>query len=187
MGSVSHVKIKRKEWSHIKMKIVAQFEKVTLNQFMQDWLNTIGGGSAAEMTTIYNNIKLPERQTEYSAGHDFYIPDDFCIEPGNRAMIPTGIKCTMNTDFVMLIFPRSSLGIKKHISMANAVAVIDADYAFADNEGHIFICIENRGTESIQLKAGEAFVQAVFVEYGVAGSVDVKKKRRGGIGSTGNR
>ena len=99
-------------------------------------------------------------------------------------MIPTGIKCTINNDYVMLIFSRSSLGIKKNMHISNTVPVVDADYINADNEGHIFICIENHGTETIFLNSGDAFAQAVFVEYGIADG-GITAERRGGIGSTG--
>ena len=84
----------------------------------------------------------------------------------------------------MLIFPRSSLGIKKHMILTNTVPVIDSDYYNADNEGHIFICIKNNGSESLVLKAGDDIVQAVFLPYGVADHKRIVTKRTGGIGST---
>ncbi len=167
------------------MKNVAQFEKVSMEQFIKDWNQTFGNRPEQTLNEIYNNIKLPERKTKYSAGHDFYIPYDFRIVPGGRVMVPTGIRCVMNNNYVMQIFPRSSLGIKKGMCISNTIPIIDADYINADNEGHIFISIENRGTETILLNSGESFVQAVFVEYGVADSGEVKAERRGGIGSTG--
>lgn len=167
------------------MKKVAQFEKVSLEQFIKDWNQTFGNRPEQMLKEIYNNIKLPERKTRYSAGHDFHIPFDFRIVPGGRVAIPTGIKCTMNTNYVMQIFPRSSLGIKKGMCISNTVPIIDADYINADNEGHIFISIENRGTETILLNSGESFVQAIFVEYGIADKSKIDTERKGGIGSTG--
>ena len=169
------------------MKKVAQFEKISIDQFTHDWIHTFGDRPNQTITEIYNKIKLPERKTSYSAGHDFYMPYDFRIVPGGKIMIPTGIKCTMDNDYVMLIFPRSSLGIKKNMCISNTVPVVDADYINADNEGHIFISIENHGTETIFLNSGDAFAQAVFIGYGDAdgGDGDVKTKRKGGIGSTG--
>ena len=151
------------------MKNMAQFEKVSMEQFIKDWNQTFGNRPEQTLNEIYNNIKLPERKTKYSAGHDFYIPYDFRIVPGGRVMVPTGIRCVMN----------------KGMCISNTIPIIDADYINADNEGHIFISIENRGTETILLNSGESFVQAVFVEYGVADSGEVKAERRGGIGSTG--
>ncbi len=167
------------------MKKVAQFEKVSFEQFKKDWDNTSCDISEQVLKEIYDNIKLPERKTRYSAGHDFHVPCDFYIVPGGRVMIQTGIKCTMNSNYVMQIFPRSSLGIKKGMCISNTIPIIDADYINADNEGHIFISIENRGTETIFLNTGDAFVQAVFIEYGIADGGKVDTERSGGIGSTG--
>ena len=166
------------------MKKVAQFEKISMKQFIHDWVQEFGNRPDHIIAEIYNKIKLPERKTSYSAGHDFYMPYDFRIVPGGKIMIPTGIKCTMDNDYVMLIFPRSSLGIKKNMCISNTIPVVDADYINADNEGHIFISIENHGAETIFLYSGDAFAQAVFVQYGVADD-GVTAERRGGIGSTG--
>lgn len=167
------------------VKRIAQFERVGLKQFLEDWIGTFGNRPDHIITEIYNNIKLPVRKTRYSAGHDFSVPCDIKVKPKEAVVIPTGIKCRMDSDYVMLIFPRSSLGIKKRMVIANTIPVVDADYVNADNEGHIFICIENRGGTALELKAGDAFVQAVFVPYGTADAEDVNEDRNGGIGSTG--
>lgn len=100
-------------------------------------------------------------------------------------MIPTGIRCEMSEEYVMLIFPRSSLGIKKGMTISNTVPVVDADYFFADNEGHIFISIKNNGNDVLELRSGEKIVQAVFVPFGVADEEEITTERTGGIGSTG--
>ena len=167
------------------MKKVAQFDKVSFGQFKKDWNDTFSSRPEQMLKEIYDNIKLPERKTKYSAGHDFHVPCDFCIEPGGRVMIPTGVKCTMNSNYAMQVFPRSSLGIKKGMCISNTIPIIDADYINANNEGHIFISIENHGTETILLNSGESFVQAIFVEYGIADRSKVDTERSGGIGSTG--
>lgn len=101
-------------------------------------------------------------------------------------LIPTGIRCNLQNRFVMLVFPRSSLGVKKNMFISNTIPVIDADYYMNDgNEGHIFICIRNCGNKVLKLESGDAFCQAVFVEYGVADNGDIEAERTGGIGSTG--
>lgn len=160
---------------------IAEFEKVSLEQYIKD-----SGGTMEMAHETYNDIKLPARKTRYSAGHDFHMPYGVNVQPGKSICIPTGIRCKMINNYVMLIFPRSSLGIKKHMMIANTIPVIDSDYYMNDdNEGHIFICIKNCGDEVLNLKAGEAFAQAVFVEYGAADNGDVEAERTGGIGSTG--
>ena len=160
---------------------IANFEKVSFGQYLSD------SGYGAETTEeIYGNIKLPARRTKYSAGHDFFMPFDVEIHPGEQMLIPTGIRCNLQNRFVMLVFPRSSLGVKKNMFISNTIPVIDADYYMNDgNEGHIFICIRNCGNKVLKLESGDAFCQAVFVEYGVADNGDIEAERTGGIGSTG--
>lgn len=167
------------------MNKIAKFQKVSYKQFEWDWIDTFDGfRSKKEIWKTYDNIKLPERKTKFSAGHDISIPFDATVPAGETLKIPTGIRCKMNRKYVMLIFPRSSLGIKKNMVLTNTVPVIDSDYYNADNEGHIFICIKNNGSEPLVLKAGDDIVQAVFVPYGISDSKRVIKKRTGGIGST---
>lgn len=166
------------------MNRIAKFEKVSLNQFIKDWIDTYGNKPDDVITEIYNSIQLPKRKTRYSAGHDISVPMNITLSPNDTIMIPTGLRCIMNSEYVMLIFPRSSLGIKKNMSITNTIPVIDADYFYADNSGHIFICIKNCGQDVIELKAGDAFCQALFFKYGVADDDVVTNVRTGGIGST---
>lgn len=172
------------------MREVAKFTKVSFEQFMKDcevilgdvYLDKIKMDCLAEK---YKNLNIPKRSTAYSAGHDISTPFNIKLSPHQSITIPTGLRCEMDEDYVMLIFPRSSLGIKKGMMIANTVPVVDADYAYADNEGHIFICIKNNGGDMLELKTGDKIVQAVFVPFGVADEEEVTAERTGGIGSTG--
>ncbi len=155
---------------------IAEFKKVSKEQFFDD-INRIN-------EDIYGHIKLPKRATKGSAGHDIYAPMDIFIEPGQTMTVPTGIRCKISSGWVMLIFPRSSMGIKHKMSLNNTVAVIDEDYYYSDNEGHIFISIKNNGREVLVIPQGKAFCQAIFVPFGTADSETVTTVRNGGIGST---
>ena len=167
------------------MNKVAQFEKVSLEQFARDMVDTFDTFySAEEIEGFYNNIKLPVRATKFSAGHDIKIPFEKSLPPNDTLKIPTGIRCKMDEGHVMLVFPRSSLGIKKGIVIMNTIPVIDADYYNANNEGHIFICIKNTSDKLLSLSANEPITQAVFVKFGVADDEEVTTERTGGIGST---
>ena len=169
------------------MRKVAKFEKVSWGQFQKDYVDTFGEGKTINMDDIrkiYDDIKLPCRKTRFSAGHDISIPFDITLPPKERLMIPTGIRCQMETDYVMLIMPRSSLGIKKGLRISNTVPVIDSDYYNANNEGHIFVSVINDGREAIKFKAGDHIIQALFVPYGVADEENIIVERTGGIGST---
>lgn len=162
---------------------IAEFEKISFGQYISDMKDF---NSQEEIEDIYDSIKLPVRKTRYSAGHDFHMPFGVKIPSGGSITVPTGIRCKMADNYVMLIFPRSSLGIKNNMAIANTIPVIDSDYYMnGENEGHIYICIKNCGNKMLELDAGEAFAQAVFVEYGVADNGDIENERTGGIGSTG--
>ena len=137
-----------------------------------------------EAISIYKNIRLPKRATSGSAGHDISIPFEITVSSGCTLKIPTGIRCKIDEGYVMFIFPRSSLGIKKGLKILNTIPVIDSDYYEADNEGHIFICIKNDSNTVMKLKSGDNVVQAVFVPYGIADEEEINAIRTGGIGST---
>lgn len=167
------------------MKRVAQFSKVSFEQFLESWKDTFGG-SDEEIKEIYNELLLPRRATSGSAGYDIFSPVDFTLEPGTTLKIPTGIRCEINDGWVLKIYPRSGLGFKFRLQLNNTVGIIDSDYYYSDNEGHIFIKITNDSNENktVQLKKGNGFAQGIFVEYGITFDDDVTNIRNGGLGST---
>ena len=136
----------------------AKFYKVSYEQFQM-------GMEKEDVKDIYDAIKLPRRATKGSAGYDFYTPIDIHLEPGETVKIPTGIRCEMNERWVLMIYPRSGLGFKYRLQLNNTVGVIDSDYFYSDNEGHIFIKIQNEGKETVKFKAGEAIAQGIFLKY----------------------
>lgn len=168
------------------MKRIAKFHKVSLNQFSDGWMDTFGETSEAELQRIYDEIKLPKRATAGSAGYDFYTPENFTLAPGETIKIPTGIRVEMEQEWVLKCYPRSGLGFKYRLQLNNTVGIIDSDYFYSDNEGHIFAKITNDSNEgkTLELKSGEGFMQGIFVEYGVTVDDDVTDVRNGGFGST---
>ena len=138
------------------------------------------------MRDVYTNIKLPKRATTGSAGYDFYTPEDIVLAPGETAKIPTGIRVTMENDWVLNLYPRSGLGFKYRLQLNNTVGIIDSDYFYSDNEGHIFAKITNDSNEdkTIALKAGDGFMQGIFLQYGITNDDDTRGVRNGGFGST---
>ena len=136
----------------------------------------------------YYNIRLPKRATVGSAGYDFINPFNHTIEipPRGNVVIPTGIRCKMPVNVVLSIYPRSGLGFKHGIHLANTVGIIDSDYFYSDNEGHIFAKLTNDTNENklVEIEAGTGFMQGIFVEYGITMDDDVTTARNGGFGST---
>ena len=122
-----------------------KFERIDENVFLRD----IPTGN-------YSDIVLPKRSTKNSAGYDFYSIISFTLNPGERKIIPTGVRVIMNNDEYLALFIRSSLGFKYNIRMCNQVGIIDADYyGNSDNGGHIFVCLENEGDMVLEIKKGD--------------------------------
>ena len=130
-------------------------------------------------------IPLPARATAGSAGYDFICPADITLQPGEAVTIPTGIRCEMQPGWVLMVFPRSGLGFKHQVRLANTVGVIDSDYFHAANEGHIMVRIVNGGDHAVSIAKGERFCQGVFLPHGLAEEDEVLADREGGFGSTG--
>ena len=125
-------------------------------------------------------VSKPSRATDGSAGHDFYLPEDITIQPGNVVIIDSKIITKIPKGFVMNLYPRSSIGIKNQLMLANTVGVIDSDY-----EETIKIALYNYGNSPVSLKKGERIMQAVTVPYIVSTDSARESKRNGGVGSTG--
>lgn len=169
------------------MNRVAKFEKVTFEQFESDWKDSFNKPSLLSDKMVkdtYYGINLPKRATKFSAGYDFYSPMSFDLEPGETIKIPTGIRCGINNDYVLMLFPRSSLGFKYRLRLENTVGIIDSDYYKSSNEGHIFVKITNEGNKKLSISKGDAFCQGIFVTYGITEDDSVEAVRDGGFGST---
>ncbi len=130
-------------------------------------------------------INLPQRTTAESAGYDIECAETVTINPGEVKIVPTGIKAFMAYNEFLAIHIRSSIGIKRHIMLANCTGIIDSDYYNnEDNEGHILLGLYNLGTEAVTLEKGERVAQGIFTKYLVANDDEANGIRRGGIGST---
>lgn len=179
---------------------IAEFEKVSFEKFKkayedcfsfyddeEDLINPVGHNDFIQK--VYNNIKMPQRATKGSAGYDIYATSDFKLKQGETIKIPTGIRCKMKEGWVLQVFPRSGLGFKFRLQLDNTVGIIDSDYYYSDNEGHIFIKITNDSKEdkTVSIKEGEAFCQGIFLQYGTVVNDKTDGIRNGGFGSTNKK
>lgn len=164
---------------------IAKFEKVSFEQFKKDWLNCFPQDKEIA-DSIYEEIALPTRATKGSAGYDFCAPKEIILKPGETVLVPTGIRARINDGFVLLLFPRSSLGFKYRMQLNNTVGVIDSDYYNADNEGHIMCKITNDSKEdkTMTVQAHQGLVQGIFLAYGIVDDDTADQIRTGGFGST---
>ena len=168
------------------MKRVAQFFKVSEKAFCDAIKDDVPEYSDADVADMYQSLMLPKRATKGSAGYDFYAPCSFSLAPGTTIKIPTGIRCRMDEDWVLKLYPRSGLGFKFRLQLNNTVGIIDSDYYNSDNEGHIFIKLTNDSNEgrTVDVAQGTGFAQGIFLEYGITVDDDADAERNGGFGST---
>lgn len=133
------------------------FEKISFEQFSKDIKND---------KELYESYNIPKRQTKYAAGYDFESIEDFVLKPGEIKKIPTGFKADMMDDEVLLLIVRSGMGFKYNVRLCNQVGVIDKDYYNnSDNEGHMFIALQNHGEKDYVVKKGDRICQGMFVKY----------------------
>lgn len=163
---------------------VGNFEKVSFAQFKKDLKSDLG---EADVFNCWDGIKLPSRATSGSEGYDFYCPQDIVVPgDGKPVTIKTGIRVKTKHGWVLLIVPRSSLGFKYGVRLVNTVGVIDEDFAYSDNEGHIMIRIKKDADgEPLLIRAGDRFAQGLFLPIGITDDDNATAVRNGGIGSTG--
>lgn len=154
-----------------------KFEKISYEQFKKD---------ITDNEELYNSYELPKRKTKYSAGYDFISLIEKNLTPGESVLIPTGVKCSLNENDVLLIVVRSSLGFKHNIRLVNQVGVIDADYYNNEsNEGHILIKLKNEGDHDYKIEIGSAIAQGLIINYNIIDNEEeINTVRTGGTGST---
>ena len=162
-----------------------KFYKVSAAQF-NIACEAMDAFSESEINRMYEDLKLPMQATSGSAGHDFFAPFDFELNPRQGITIPTGIRCRLLHGRFLAVFPRSGLGFKFRLQLDNTVGIIDEDYFNSENEGHIFIKITNDSAENktVKVKKSQAFAQGIIMRYEVAGDAGAQSVRNGGMGST---
>lgn len=134
-----------------------KFEKISFDEFKK---------SISDDLELYNEYPIPNRETKYAAGYDFFAINPFVLKPGETIKIPTGIKADMMEDEVLFLIVRSSMGFKYNVRMCNQVGVIDKDYYNnKDNEGHIFLKIKNEGEKDYVVNKYDRIGQGIFLKY----------------------
>ena len=167
------------------MERIAAFEKVSWKQFHSDMKNTFPDWTSEQIQKVYDSLQLPRRATAGSAGYDFYAPFPIRVEPGAQVLIPTGIRARIDSGYVLMLFPRSSLGFKYRLQLNNTVGVIDSDY-----RGQFIVALHNHGSESQTVGHGERIAQLVITPVITPGFIETEQlsdtqRGEGGFGSTG--
>ena len=151
-----------------------KFEKVSIDEFSKYYDKK-----------LYEEYDLPKRMTAYSAGYDFLAIEGFTIKPGEIKKIPTGYKATFGNDEMLMLLVRSSMGFKYNVRMTNQVGIIESDYYNnIDNQGHMFVSLQNEGDRDFVVKKGEGYAQGIFTKFLICDDDITTNERQGGLGST---
>ena len=141
-----------------------------------------------KMKKLFEGTTVPTYGTAYSAGADLYAVLDapVTIAPNKPKVIPTGVACEIPVGLVGVVCARSGLSCKQDLAPANKVGIIDADYYYSQNEGHIFIKLTNDSNEgkTLTVPTGQGFAQGIFLPFGITEDDEVTEIRNGGFGST---
>ena len=129
---------------------------------------------------LNDSVELPARATRGSAGYDIRVTCGGIVPPGKTVVFSTGLTVSMGSDEVLLIYPRSSIGIKRNLMLSNTTGVIDSDYT-----DEIHMALTNFGERTQVIKSGERVAQGIFMKYLVTTDDNTTDERNGGIGSTG--
>ena len=120
------------------------------------------------------------------AGADIHAAVEVTLQPGERALVPTGIALALPEGFVALVHPRSGLAARHGISIVNAPGTVDAGY-----RGEVKVCLVNTDTdEPVTVRRGDRIAQLVIQRFETAAFVEVvdlpdSARGDGGYGSTG--
>lgn len=135
------------------------------------------------------SVALPSYETTGSAGADVRanLPDGVSVtlEPGQRALIPTGLRIAIPDGFEVQVRPRSGFALKHGITLPNTPGTIDSDY-----RGPLGVILMNAGQESFEIAHGERIAQLVVApvlqaDFQFVDELDETERGSGGFGSTG--
>jgi len=131
--------------------------------------------------------ELPAYETEGAAGMDLKarLEKAIALEPGERALVPTGLSIELPQGYEAQVRARSGLAAKYGVGLVNGVGTIDSDY-----RGEIKVCLINHGEETFVVKDGDRIAQLVFAKYArarlkIAETLPDTKRGAGGFGHTG--
>jgi dUTP pyrophosphatase len=134
------------------------------------------------------NVKTPSRGTSKSAGIDFYVPNDIdaiSLEPGQDALIPSGIKVNVPKGHALIAFNKSGIATKS--KLIKGAEVVDEDYT-----GEIHIHVFNAGRGLSVITPGQKLIQFILIPVNYEGVEEVveldsieTERGEGGFGSTG--
>ena len=135
---------------------------------------------------LSSSVSLPSYQTPGAAAFDLAAAADLTIEPGQVALVPTGLVIEVPPGMFLGIFARSSTPLKRGLMVANGVGVVDQDYCGPNDE--VKITVLNFTAAPVQVSTGDRIAQGILLPATKVTWEEVavvREESRGGFGSTG--
>ena len=134
---------------------------------------------------VHPEAKIPEYKTKGAAACDVYSLEEVKIKPGESAMLRTGVAFEFPQGYFLMLAPRGSFALKKHLDMPNSVAIGDSDY-----RGEYLMPVRNLGTEETVVEKHERIGQILFIpieqaEFEEVDELGETERGSGSFGSTG--
>jgi dUTP pyrophosphatase len=140
------------------------------------------------ITRLDESVPMPTYAKPGDAGADLTTRVDVTLQPGERALVPTGISIALPNGYVALVHPRSGLAIKHGVTMLNAPGTVDAGF-----RGELQVILINHDPkEAISFKKGDRIAQLIIQQVERADFIEVQSlpgsdRGAGGFGSTGGK
>jgi dUTP pyrophosphatase len=138
------------------------------------------------ITRVHPSAVLPAYQTAGAAGFDLAASVDMTIEPGQVALVPTGLVIEVPAGHLLGVFARSSTPLKRGLMVANGVGIVDPDYCGPTDE--VKIEVVNFTARPVAVRAGDRLAQGVVLPFSRVNwneSPGERRPVRGGFGATG--
>ena len=135
------------------------------------------------------DLPLPAYQTQHAAGMDLHaaVREPITLGPGERALVPTGLRIALPPGYEAQVRPRSGLALKHGLTLPNSPGTIDADY-----RGEIRVILQNLGQETYTVRRGDRIAQMVIApvvtaQWELVDALDDTLRGEGGFGHTGEQ
>lgn len=140
---------------------------------------------AVPVLRVDTALPVPHYARADDAGLDLYAAEPVTLEPGARALVPTGIALAIPVGFAGFVLPRSGLALRHGVTLLNTPGLVDAGY-----RGEIKVLLMNHGEAAVTLQRGDRVAQLVVqrverVELTPVASLATSARGAGGFGSTG--
>lgn len=134
-----------------------------------------------QIQILDTDLEIPRYAKDGDAGVDLRSTEKLILEPGQRALVKTGIAIALPAGYVGLVHPRSGLAVKHGITVVNAPGTIDSGY-----RGEIMVCLLNTDrSESFSIERGDRIAQLIIQKYEHANFRQVEELEISARGSTG--